>query len=165
MPRAGFYAVQAAKLKFGSDGRWYADDEPVTHHRLAQLFSRYLRRKASGGYEIWIDERNHADVEIQNVPHVVASVSIASGAEGDASAPSRPLGFTLHLNDGTDEWLDPDSLHVGAVNVLYCRVKGGMERARFLRPAYYQLAQFIEEAGGGEFRLRCGSATHTISQR
>ncbi|MFI5395516.1 MAG: hypothetical protein ACHQ9S_08285 [Candidatus Binatia bacterium] len=165
MPRAGFYLVQAATLKFGSDGHWYADDEPVTHQRLARLFSRYLRRKASGGYEIWIDERNHADVEVQDAPYVVTSVSIASGAESDALASSDPTGFTLNLNDETNERLDPDSLQVGAGNVLYCQVKGGTERARFLRPAYYQLAQFIEEAGGGEFRLRCGSAAHTISQR
>jgi len=156
MPGAGFYAISNAKLKFGGDGRWYADGEPVVHERLALLFSRSLRRKASGGYEVWIDERYHADVEVEDTPYVVTAVSLASGC--------GPVSFTVQLHDGSSEPLDPDSLHVGAGNVLYCRVKGGSERARFLRPAYYQLAQFIEEAGGEQFRLRCGSATHTISQ-
>jgi hypothetical protein len=156
MPGAGFYAISYAKLKFGSDGRWYVDGEPVVHERLALLFSRYLRRKPTGGFEIWIDERYHADVEVEDTPYVVTDVGLAS-SPGSA-------GFTLRLSDGSSEPLDPDSLQVGAGNALYCRVKGGSERARFLRPAYYQLAQFIEEAGGGQFRLRCGHTTHAITQ-
>jgi hypothetical protein len=156
MPGAGFYAISYAKLKFGSDGRWYVDGEPVVHERLALLFSRYLRRKLSGGYEIWIDERYHADVEVEDTPYVVTGVGLAH-------SPSS-MGFTLGLSDGSSESLDPDSLQVGPGNVLYCRVKGSSERARFLRPAYYQLAQFIEEAGDGQFRLRCGYTTHAITQ-
>ncbi len=156
MPGAGFYAISNAKLRFRSDGRWYADNEPVVHERLALLFSRYLRRKVSGGYEIRVDERYHADVEVEDTPYVVISVSV--------DAHHGAAGFTLLVNDGSSEPLDPGSLQVGAGNVLYCRVKNGGERARFLRPAYYQLAQFIEEAGGGQFRLRCGSVTHRIIQ-
>lgn len=161
MPGAGFYAISNAKLRFGSDGRWYADDEPVLHERLALLFSRFLRRKPSGTYEIWIDERYHADVEIEDTPYVVVDVDCPAGAN---AVMSSPAAFRLRLNDGSSEPLDPSSLQVGAGNVLYCRVKAGRERARFLRPAYYRLAQFIEEAGGGQFRLRCGGITHRIAQ-
>lgn len=156
MPGAGLYVISDSKLKFGEDGRWYADGEPVVHKRMALLFSRHLRRKASGGYEIWIDERYHTDVEVEDTPYVVTAVGIAS-------SPGSPA-FDVQLNDGTSEPLDPGSLQVGVGNVLYCRVKGGSERARFLRPVYYQLAQFIEEAAGGQFRLRCGNAAHTIKQ-
>lgn len=154
MPGAGFWSIHTSQLSFRSDGRWYADDEPVTHERLARLFSRYVRRKASGGYEIWIDERYHADIEVEDTPYVVAAV------EADAHG-----NFSVDLNDGTTELLDSDSLQVGHDNVLYCHVKSGAERARFLRPAYYQLAQFIEEAAPGQFRLRCGGTTHPIGQR
>jgi hypothetical protein len=156
VPGAGFYAISYRKLKFAGDGRWYVDGEPVVHERLALLFSRYLRRKASGGYEIWIDERYHGDVEVEDTPYVVTGVGLASSPGA--------VGFAVQLNDGTSEPLDPDSLRVGAGNVFYCAVKGGSERARFLRPAYYQLAQFIEEAGDGQFRLRCGHTTHVITQ-
>jgi hypothetical protein len=156
MPGAGFYAISYAKLKFGSDGRWYVDGEPVVHERLALLFSRYLRRTPAGGFEIWIDERYHAGVEVEDTPYVINAVGLA-GSSGST-------GFTLHLSDGSREPLDPDSLQVGNGNVLYCSVKGGSERARFLRPAYYQLAQFIEEGGDGQFRLRCGHSTHAITQ-
>ena len=153
MPGAGFYSIHTSKLTFASDGRWYADDEPVLHNRLAALFSRYLRRKPSGGFEIWIDERYHADVEVEDTPYVVTGVHVTG--EGT---------LCLALNDGTTERLDPGSLQVGAGNVLYCRVKQGTERARFLRPAYYHVADFIEEVGPGRYQLRCGDATHPIAR-
>lgn len=154
MPGAGFYAIHTSKLTFRSDGRWYADDEPVVHERLARLFSRYLRRKPSGGYEIWIEERYHADVEVEDTPYVVTSVH--TDADG---------GLSIELSDGTTERLDADTLEIGSGNVLYCRVKQGAERARFLRSTYYQLTDFIEEAAPGRFFLRCGGTTHTITQR
>ncbi len=150
MPGAGFYAIHTNKLSFRRDGRWYADDEPVMHDRLARLFSRYLRRKTDGSYEIWIDERYHADVEIEDTPYVVTSVSPVEGE-----------GFFIELNDGTCELLAPDSLVVGRDNVLYTRAKGG-ERVRFLRPAYYQLAEAIEESGDGALLLRCAGQTYPV---
>src|SRR5262245_59288942 len=134
MPGAGFYAIHTSKISFRSDGRWYADDEPVIHPRLALLFSRYLRRAPSGGYEIWIDERYHAAVEIEDTPYVVLAVHTDDSG-----------GLSIVLNDGTTERLDPDTLSVGDDNVPSCAVKQGAERARFLRPAYYQLSEFIEE--------------------
>lgn len=154
MPGAGFYSIHTTKLAFRSDGRWYADDEPVVHERLARLFSRYLRRKAGGGYEIWIDERYHADVEVEDTPYVVTAV------HADAQA-----HLALELSDGTREPLDPGSVEVGERNVAYCRVKDGAEHARFLRPAYYELAEFIEEAAPGRFHLRCGGGTYAVGRR
>jgi hypothetical protein len=154
MARAGFWAIHTDKLIFRCDGRWYADGEPVVHERLALLFSRYLRRKLDGhGYEIWIDTRYHADVEIEDTPYVVTGVDVA--ADGDVS---------IHLNDGTTEALVPESLRIGAGAVLYCTVKDGREKARFLRSAYYDLAQHIEEAAPGEFRLHCAGATYPIAR-
>ena len=153
MPGAGFYAIHTSTLSFRSDGRWYADDEPVVHERLARLFSRYLRRTRAGGFEIWIDERYHADVEVEDTPYVVTTVDVDPAA-----------GFSIDLNDGTTEVLDPGTLHVGRSDVLYCRVKDGRERARFLRPAYYQIAHFIEETAPGRFQLRCGGTTYPVER-
>jgi len=153
MPGVGFYSIHTSTISFRSDGRWYADDEPVTHERLARLFARCLRRKPSGGYEIWIDERYRADVKVEDTPFVVTAVS-SDGHDG----------FVLQINDGTSEPLDPASLHVGAEHVLYCRVKHGTERARLLRPAYYQICSGIEEDESGRFRLRCGHTTYPIAE-
>jgi hypothetical protein len=151
MPAAGFYSIHTDKLSFRADGRWYADDEPVVHRKLASLFSRYLRRKHGGGYEIWIDDRYHADVEIEDTPYAVVGV--------DADPADH---LYVELNDGSSERLDADTLEVGANDVLYCRVKEGRERARFLRPAYHRLADRIGQAGDGGFSLRCGGTEHPI---
>jgi len=152
MPGAGFYSIHTNKLSFRADGRWYADDEPVVHERLARLFGRYVRRKPSGGYEIWIDERYHADVEVEDTPWVVTALH------------RDPAGaLSIELNDGTIEPLDASSLQVGTGEVLYCRVRGGAERARFLRPVYYQLAESIEETEPGRFAFRCGADLYPIA--
>lgn len=153
MPGAGFYSIHTSKISFRSDGCWYADDEPIVHERLALLFSRHLRRKADGGYEIWIDERYHADVEVEDTPYV--TIGLSSDAQGQ---------LLLHLNDGTTEPLHPETLEVGPGHVLYCCVKNGTARARFLRPAYYQLSNFVEEAAPGRFQIRCGGITYPIGR-
>jgi hypothetical protein len=94
------------------------------------------------------DER--AFVEIHDTPWVVTSVA------GDAAG-----GFTVRLNDDTEEPLAADALTVGERNVLYTRVKGGRYAARFLRPAYYQLAPAIAERDG-RFVLETAGQRHEI---
>src|SRR5689334_14064546 len=149
MPQAGFWAVSSGKISFRPDGRWYSDDEPINNARIAKLFSRCLRQLDDGRWQIAMaDER--AFVEIEDTPWVV------TGVGGDAAS-----GFTLRLNDDSEERLDPDALSVGAANVLYTRVKGGRYAARFLRPAYYQLAPAIAERDG-RFVVECGGARHEI---
>ena len=68
----------------------------------------------------------------------------------------EPGGLRVTLNDGSSESLDLDSLRIGQGDVIYCQVKEGVFPARFLRPAYYQLAQWIIEEGEG-FVLVVGS--------
>lgn len=152
MPGAGFYAIHTDKLRFGRDGRWYADGEPITHQRLANLFSRHLRRKPDGGYEIWIDERYHADVEIEDTAYVVVA----------AEADDTQAELSVKLNDGSTERLDSDRLSMSQDSALYCTVKGGCERARFLRSVYHQLVDRIEQTEEGEFALRCGAKLYPI---
>ena len=87
-----------------------------------------------------------AQVDIEDTPWVVTQV------EG-----APPDGFTVVLNDETREPLDPETLTVGADNVLYCRVKGGRHAARFLRPAYYELMRHAAPRIGRRARAAaCG---------
>lgn len=152
MPAAGLHLIHTDRLRFARDGCWYADGEPVLHRRLALLFSRHLRRKDDGGFEIWIDDRFHADVDVDDTLYVITMVYI----EADGS-------IRLDLSDGTSEPLDPTSLAVGPDDALYSRVKTERERARFLRPAQNQLADLIEEIDGG-FALRCGGRVYPITR-
>ncbi len=147
MPRAGFWAIGGADISFGTDGRWYADGEPIANRRIAGLFSRHIRRGDDGGWviDIGIDRQ---EVRVDDTPLVVVAV------DGDSAA-----GFTVRCNDAVSEPLDPASLRVGDADVLYCEVDRG-ERgrmpARFLRPAYYALAKSISFGAEGAVLESCG---------
>jgi len=153
MPRAGFYAIHNASIRFGRDGRWYADGEPITNPRIARLFARSVHRLADGSYELRVAEERAA-ISVDDTPYVVtAATTDAAGT------------VWIDLNDETREALDPRSLTVGAADVLYCRVKDGREWARFLRPAYYQLADRIVADAGGGFVFARAAGRHPIGRR
>lgn len=144
MARAGFTAIGSGTIRFGRDGLWYSDDEVIPNAAIRRLFSRTLRVLPDGRGRLELGE-DRADVVIEDTPWVVVRV------DGD---PGR--GFTVTLNDETREPLDPTSLRVGDDHVLYCRVKNGAHEARFLRPAYYELARHAEPGPGGRVLLPVG---------
>lgn len=152
MPKAGFWAIDATrKISFGKDGWWYANDERIQNQRINLLFSQHLRKTPTGTYEIVIG-RDIVAVEIDDAPYVVTRVS------GDLEQ-----GLILRLNDESEEALDPATLSIGQEHVLYCRVKSREYTARFLRPAYYQLAVHVQEdPGTGSFMLRLANTTYPI---
>jgi hypothetical protein len=141
MARAGFYAVESGQISFRCDGNWYVDDERIDNPRIATLFSRSIRVDRDGSYFLQIAEER-APITVEDTPYVVRTM------EGDCRR-----GFILVLNDGEREPLDPASLSIGAGDVLYCAVKDGRFRARFLRPAYYQLTTCLEEDSNGNIYL------------
>ncbi len=155
MAKAGFWAIDPTrKISFGKDGWWYANDEVIQNRRINLLFSQHLQRTPEGQYEIAIGW-DKVTVIIDDAPFVVTQVS------GDAAR-----GLLLRLNDESEEQLDPTTLSISSDNVLYCRVKGGGHQARFLRPAYYQITEYVHEnVDSEEFLLRLGDATYPISPR
>ena len=152
MARAGFYAVESGKISFRRDGNWYSDEERIDNPRIALLFSRSIRRSPDGTYYLQVAEERAA-ISVEDTPYVVKSI------EGDA-----PGGFTIVLNDDEREPLDPATLEVGNDNVLYCRVKGGAERARFLRNAYYHLSPGFEADERGGFALTMRGQRYPLRQ-
>jgi len=152
MAKAGFWAIDPTrKIHFGKDGWWYANDERIQNRRINVLFSQHLRRTPEGTYEIAIGW-DKVTVEIEETPYVITRVT------GDPAQ-----GFILRLNDESDEQLDPATLSIGHENVLYCQVKAGEHPARFLRPAYYQLTEHVQEEGtSGQFSLRIGHVAFPI---
>ena len=141
MARAGFYAVESGRISFRHDGHWYNDDERIENPRIALLFSRSLRRNPDGSYFLQVaDER--ASITVEDTPFVVTAV------DDDGRG-----GFIILTNDQVREPLDPSTLAVGNANVLYCRVKSGEFPARFLRNAYYRLAEHFVTDDGEHFAL------------
>lgn len=152
MPTAGFYAIESHSIRFGRDGEWYSDGERIDNRRIAELFSRCVRKNPQGGYMLQMgDER--APLEVEDTPFVVRQI------EGDAER-----GFSVLLNDGTSEPLDPSTVRSGADHAFYCRVKHGECEARLLRPAHYALARWVESDETG-YRLTVHGRTYPIDAR
>jgi uncharacterized protein len=150
MARAGFYAVESGKISFRHDGHWYNDEERIENPRIALLFSRSVRRNPDGSYVLQVaDER--ASIAVEDTPYVV------TGVEDDGHG-----SFIIVTNDEVSEALDPSSLEVGEANVLYCRVKQGEFRARFLRHAYYHLAEHFVPDDGDNFSITVGDRRYPI---
>jgi len=153
VPSAGFYAIETHSIRFGRDGEWYSDGERIKNRRIADLFSRCVRRKPDGGYLLVMGEER-APIEIEDTPFVVRDV------EGDPQQ-----GFTITLNDGTREPLDPATLRAGSDNAFYCSAKGGEYEARLLRPAYYTLARWVRPGDSGRYVLGVGGRDYPIDAR
>jgi uncharacterized protein len=150
MPRAGFYAVESGKISFRRDGNWYSDEERIDNPRIALLFSQSIKQNSDGSYFLQVAEER-ASITVEDTPYVINSIADGNG------------GFVLVLNDDTREPLDPATLEVGADNVLYARVKGGLHRARFLRPAYYHLSSNFEADGSGRFFIQIGGMRYPLN--
>ena len=137
MAKAGFWAIESHTIRFGRDGRWYADHEPIVNERIARLFSKHVTRGDDGAWWLVIgDER--AKIVVDDTPYVVSRV------DG-----SPDTGFRVGLNDETSEALDPSTLRMSADDVLYCDVKQGAYPARFLRSAQAELLSHVQPKGGG----------------
>jgi hypothetical protein len=83
-------------------------------------------------------------VEVEDTPFVVRRTTFMQGEKGNSR-------FILSLSDDSQEDLSPETLFIGDDNVLYCKVKNRTFPARFDRPAYYQLAEYVEEDNNGYF--------------
>ncbi len=128
-------------ITIDKEGRWFHEGREMIHRDIVLLLYQHLEVDAQGRYIIeWQGER--CFVEVEDVPFVVRRVVF------EGSATIQEDRFLLYLSDDTQEPLAPETLSVGHANVLYCRVKNQSFRARFNRPAYYQLAEHVETEDG-----------------
>jgi hypothetical protein len=127
----------SASLFLDKEGRWFHEGVEITHGRTHLLFSKSIRRDPTGKYYVHVGPES-AEVIVEDAPYTIRSVTLQEESDGP------PMDYILHLNDETQECLESGSLDVSEQNVMYCRVKGGTERARFLRAAYYQICAKLE---------------------
>ena len=130
------------ELRIDREGRWFHEGIEIAREDIRNYFSRNLVRDDNGGYRIRIGDDECA-VIVEDAPFVVVRV--------EASPEIKKL--SLLLNDGGRVSLEPLTLEFNRSHIPYCRVRGGLE-ARFSRPAYYQLSEFIErDEKNNRFRL------------
>jgi len=128
-----FDATPNLKLVIDKDGRWFQNGAEIIHPQVYCQFCAMLEHSPDGGYQVRMG-REICRVEVEDAPFVVQRVE-----DPDDN------GISILLNDGTTERFDPEQFWIGAHNVPYCTVKQGRFHARFSRPAYYQIAQYIEQ--------------------
>ena len=122
------------------EGRWYHQGAEMIHRGFIQLFYQNMELDPHGHYIInWNGKRCYVDVE--DTAFVVRRAELVTGDHKNEK-------IILYLSDDTTEALKPETLYIGKDDVLYCKVKKGKFPARFLRPAYYQLAERIIEQNG-----------------
>lgn len=143
-------------ITIDKEGRWYHRGVEMVRREFIRLFYQHMSIDSLGRYVIdWEGERCYAEVE--DTAYVVRRVVLQK--QGQASN-SR---FILLLSDDTLEELMPDTLFIGNNHIPYCTIRDGTFAARFSRPAYYQLAQHIDENQGTYF-LAVNGQRHVLYQ-
>jgi hypothetical protein len=123
------------------EGDWYYRGSPMQRADIVSHLCQHLRKEESRGLYIIQLGKQRCYLEVEDTPLVVTSVFYQ---EAKAEEDKAELFLSIkHLK--TNQPLNPKTLWVGRDNVLYCRVMEDKIPARFLRPAYYQLAEFIHE--------------------
>jgi uncharacterized protein len=127
----------------GKEGKWYHDGAEIIHRPIFLWMIQSLEKTEDGLFIVHLNNQK-CYLEVEDTPLVVTQVSFS--AEG-------PEQVILTLNDDSQEALDPGTLRINRESILYCTVKKGGFPARFLRPAYYQIAEKISEDDRGGFSL------------
>ncbi|MFH1137923.1 MAG: hypothetical protein V1816_17780 [Pseudomonadota bacterium] len=116
---------------------WHFGAE-MTHEGINQLLRGHVDLDDQGRYIIEY-RGQRCQVEVDDTFFVIRRAERSAADDG-------PVMITL--NDGEVEELDASTLALGRDNVLYARVKNNRFPARFLRQAYYQLAEWVVEDEG-----------------
>jgi hypothetical protein len=132
--------IPPCQIRIQKDGKWYHKGREMIHRDFIRLFYENMELDDEGRYIIYWDGKP-CYVEVEDTAFVVMRVDALSDG----------TRFLLTLSDDTQEILASETLRVSEENVLYSSVKSGVFPARFTRPAYYQLAQFIQEDEQGYY--------------
>jgi uncharacterized protein len=140
------HSIPPCMIFVSKEGKWYHDGAEIIHRPIFLWMIQSLEKTEDGLFIVHLNNQK-CFLEVEDTPLVVTQVSFS--AEG----PERPEQVLLTLNDDSQEALDPGTLRINGESILYCTVKKGVFPARFLRPAYYQIAEKIFENDRGGFSL------------
>ena len=116
-------------LHLKADGSWWQDGEEVTHERTRSLLYNSVKRNPDSTYRVEVGKDSLPAV-LEDTPFFISSYEPETGL--------------LSLLGGRREKLRPETLEFQPNGICYCTLEN-TERAKFLRSAYYTLAQQIEE--------------------
>lgn len=127
-------------IRVDKDGLWYYQGALMFRKDILEVFFQNLKRDKDGRYLVDL-EGDRTFIEVEDTPIVVEAVAKHDSSDHEGES------IEIFLSDSTSENLDPSTLRMSAENVLYCGIRNGAFEARFLRAAYYQIAECIEHDG------------------
>lgn len=114
-----------------ADGRWSHQGNPIENPRIKALFSRSIERTEGGTWILHIKPFTYP-IEVEDTAYFIEQIT------------HQDQGLLLTLSDQSQERLATETLEYASQGRLYCTIKQGQARARFLRQPYYELAQQVE---------------------
>ncbi len=148
--------MEACEIYIDEDGEWYHRGNRLTRPEIIEVLYSKLDQSLDGSFVLSSNNETCA-LDVADTPFVVTRADREVSDSGEERIALR----LKHLTE--NEYLDPETLLIGADNVLYCRVLNRRFPARFSRPAYYQLANFVMEGPAeNEFYLEVNGNKHFI---
>ena len=129
--------IPSLPIRIDKEGVWFYNGAVMFRKDILKLFCESLKLDELGRYLIEF-EGDKCLIEVEDTPFVVKTAGKSDVDEHE------PQSIEVLLSDLTLEKLDISTLKVGMDNVLYCRIKDRKFKARFSRPGYYQIAEFIK---------------------
>ncbi|MGM0555620.1 MAG: hypothetical protein ACQEVA_04490 [Myxococcota bacterium] len=123
------------EIRLDERGKWTHEGLDFENPKIIELFSRSVGRTEGGTWVLEVGRFTYP-ITVENTGFFVERVDFST---------SPP---TLKLSDQTEDTLDPTTLEYEPTGKLFCEVKDGEFRARFKRPAYYQVAEHLEDRDG-----------------
>ncbi len=139
-------------IRLDRSGRFWHEGEQISHPGLRNALLRWLDRLPDGRHILRLDAKRYAYVDIDDAPLLVTSARW-----------EHDKVFVV-VNDGSEEELRYDTLVNADDNGLYCQVRDGRLEARLTTPAFYAVAEGMEEQADG-FALRASGGLYPISPR
>jgi hypothetical protein len=140
-------------IRLDEDGKFWHDQEPVTHSGMAKAFASWIARHPDDGRFILSNGYDWSYFTVEDAPFFVRGLRLEA---------ERVL---LLLSDGTEEPLVADTLESGRRDALYVRVKGGAFEARFTPAAQSALAPLLVEGSDGAPALEIAGKRHGVRAR
>ena len=137
-------------IRLDAEGRFWHDGERVDHPALEKALHSWIARHPDDGRLILTNGYDWTYFKVDDAPYTVRALKV------------QPDGVILVLSDESEERLAPETLHIGAGDALYTKVKGGKFVARFSRHAQTALAPILHEEKPGNLRLTVGGRDYPI---
>ena len=145
--------IPSLPIRIDKEGLWYYEGALMFRKDILEIFFKNLKRDEKGRYLVEY-KGDKCLIEVEDTPIVVEAVV------------RHDDYIEIFLSDFTSEMLDPSTLYMNEENVLYCSIRDGVFVARFLRAAYYQIAEYIEhDEKEDRYFIFLGGKKYSINHR